>query len=376
MVAAGLGALLAWLLTRAPELRGWRLSQLILVPAAFLLACWVLRQTGGRPDMGAGILLVAIIVLTAFLLAPNLAFYCGAGLSNFLDPMDWTPAGEEIALRPIRRLIDNDQYYQALGDLDALLEKHQPTYESLLLHAKLLHHFGRVDDTAASLLKAIPLSHTTAQQLTVMELLAALEDRLSGPPKPPAPGRRRLRIQHELLLFPPAAAERSLHKAIPPGVYEVGEIIRGRHCWLKLAGEDWGNAATCWEAVLEIHPPAPAPQKKGLVWQIARMHQAITCALQGRPRLQSQMEAGRLLKQASQFIRREDWPAALPLLQKACACDPDSYEIAYRWVQAVRHTADDPATARAVNKVLAQSQWSADEQQMLRQWQRPLAPKK
>jgi hypothetical protein len=106
------------------------------------------------------------------------------------------------------------------------------------------------------------------------------------------------------------------------------------------------------------------------------MHQAITFALKGRPRLQSQMEAGQLLKQAVQFIRREDWLASLPLLQKAAACDPHRYEIAYRWVQAVRHTADDRATARAVNKVLAQSQWSADEQQMLRQLQHPLAPKK
>ena len=293
MVAAGLGALLAWLLTRAPELRGWRPSQLILVAGAFVLACWALRQSHGRPDMASGILLIIIIVLTAFLLAPNLAFYCGAGLSNFLDPMDWTPAEEEIALRPIRSLIDNDQYYQALGDLDALLQKHKPTYESLLLHAKLLHHFGRVDDTAASLLKAIPLSHTTAQQLTVMELLAVLEDRLSAPPMPPAPGARRLRIRHELLLFQPAAAGLSPHKAIPSGSYQVEEISRRGRRWLKLAGEDWGNAGTCWEAVLEIHPPAPAPQKKGLVWQIARMHQAITFALKGRPRLQSQMEADR-----------------------------------------------------------------------------------
>ena len=39
----------------------------------------------------------------------------------------------------------NRQYYQALGDLDALLKKHKPTYEALLLHAKLLHHFGRLD---------------------------------------------------------------------------------------------------------------------------------------------------------------------------------------------------------------------------------------
>jgi len=99
------------------------------------------------------------------------------------------------------------------------------------------------------------------------------------------------------------------------------------------------------------------------------MHQAITRLLKGRPRWHSQAEADQLLKQAGQFIRRQDWPAALPLLQRASACDPERYEIAYRWVQAVRHTADDRATAAAINKALAQSQWSADEQHMLRQLQ-------
>jgi thioredoxin-like negative regulator of GroEL len=369
IIAAGAGALIAWLLTRAPELRGWRLSQMILVAGGFATASWLLRQTRGEPDMGAGIVLIVIIVLTAFLLAPNIAFYCGVGLSNFLDPLDWTPAEEKIALRPIRRLIDNDQFYQAVGDLEALLEKHQPTYEALILHAKLLHHFGRLDATAAALLRAIQLSHTAEQQLTVMELLAALEDRLPAAPKPAAPGTRRINIRHELALFPPGAADRLQQRFIPPGDYEVEEMIHGREVWLKLAGEDWGNAKACWEAVLEIPAPAAAPSRKGIFWQIGRMHQAISVALKGKPRHQRQAEADRLLKEANQFIRREDWPAALPLLQKALTCDPHRYEIAYRWVQAVRQTGDPAAAARAINKVLAQSQWSATEQEMLRQLQ-------
>lgn len=376
IIAAGAGALIAWRLTRAPELRGWRVSQMILVAGGFAAASWLLRQTHGEPDMGAGIVLISIIVLTAFLLAPNIAFYCGVGLSNFLDPLDWTPVEEEIALRPIRRLIDNDQYYQAVGDLEALLEKHRPTYEALILHAKLLHHFGRLDATAAALLRAIQLSHTAEQQLTVMELLAALEDRLPAAPKPPAPGTRRINIRHELALFPPGAADRTQHKFIPPGDYEVEEMVHGREGWLKLAGEDWGNAKACWEAVQEIPAPPAAPPKRGLFWQIGRMHQAISVALKGKSRHQRQAEADRLLKEANQFIRQEDWPAALPLLQKALACDPHRYEIAYRWVQAVRQTGDAAATSRAVNKVLAQTQWSATEQEMLRQLQHAAASKK
>jgi len=82
------------------------------------------------------------------------------------------------------------------------------------------------------------------------------------------------------------------------------------------------------------------------------------------------------LKEANQFIRREDWPAALPLLQKALARNPHRYEIAYRWVQAVRQTGDDDDAARAVNKILARQQWSATEQEMLRQLRRAAVPQK
>jgi len=273
-------------------------------------------------------------------------------------------------------LIDNDRFYQELGDLEALLQRHKPTYEAQILHAKLLHHFGRWDDAAAALLEAVPLSHTTGQQLAVMELLAVLEDRFPGAPEAAVPGTRRRRLQHELVLFQAGAADRSLHKAIPPGDYEVEEIIQGRQRWLKLAGENWGNAEGCWEAAREIPAATVAPPKQGFFWQIGRMHQAISNVIKGKPRLQAQAEAGQLLKEASQLIRQEDWQTALPLLQKATACDPHRYEIAYRWVQAVRQTGDDRATARAVNQVLAQSQWSANEQAMLRQLQHAVVRKR
>ena len=103
------------------------------------------------------------------------------------------------------------------------------------------------------------------------------------------------------------------------------------------------------------------------------MHKAITTAIKGKPRRQLQAEAQKLFNEASQFIRRDDWQKALPLLQKASVCDPDRYEFAYRWVLAVRHTASDADTAQAVSQVLQQSQWTEDEQHMLEQLKRPLA---
>jgi len=361
LLAAGAGALIAYFISRAPELRSMRLSQFVLVPGALVL-CVCCSYIGGVVGFVCFLPVLGFLVL---LLAPNIAFYCGAGLSNFLDPQEWTPTEEEIALRPIRRLIDKDQPAEALAELDELLKKHQPTYEALLTKAKLLHHFGSVDETVATLLSLIRLSQTTAQQLAVMEGLAVLEEQHQDPPKPLAAGIRRIQLDHELILFQTDGDTAPLHKEIPAGVYEVEEISHRNHRWLRLAGENWGNAEMCWEAILAIHRPPAALPKRGLFWQIARMHQAISTVIKGNPRLQRQAEAQKLFKEAIQFIRGHDWQKARPLLQKASACDPDRYEIAYRWVQSVRQTGDAAATAQAVSQVLKQSHWTKSEQQML-----------
>jgi tetratricopeptide (TPR) repeat protein len=373
ILAALAGALIAHFISRPPELRTMRLSQLIFVPAAMVLCVYFLPDGSGSSasgGVGEFICFLGVLGFLILLLAPNIAYLCGAGLSNLLDPQDWSSTEEEIALRPIRRLIDKDHYNQALAELDELLKKHKPTYESLLLKAKLLNHFGSVDETVATLLSLIELSQTTAQQLAVMELLAILEGRHQDPPRPFVPGTRRIEIHHELILFQMAGDTSPLHKEIPPGAYEIEETMHHYRRWLKLAGEDWGNAEMCWEAVQAGRRPAAAPPKNGAFWRIARMHQAITTAIKRKPRRQQQAEAKRLFKEASQFIRREDWHKAVPLLQEASACDPDHFEIAYRWVQAVRHTASDAATEQAVSQALRQSRWTEHEEQMLGQLQR------
>jgi tetratricopeptide (TPR) repeat protein len=374
-LAAVAGVLVAHFISRPPELRTMRLSQLIFVPVAAVLFVYFLPDASGSSGVGGVgefMCFLGVLGFLILLLGPNIAYLCGMSLSNLLDPQDWTSDEEEIALRPIRRLIDKDQYNQALADLDELLKKHKPTYEALLIKAKLLYHFGSVDETVATLLSLIELSQTTAQQLAVMELLAILEGQHQDPSKPIIPSARRIEINHELILFQTTDDPSPLHKEIPPGAYKVEETIHHHRRWLKLAGEDWGNAEMCWEAVLAGRNPPPAAPKKGIFSRIARMHQAITTAIKGKPRIQRQAEAKKLFKEASQFIRRDDWPKAVPLLQQASACDPDQFEIAYRWAQAVRHTASDDATEQTVTQVLGQSRWTEHEEQMLRQLKRPL----
>jgi tetratricopeptide (TPR) repeat protein len=321
---------------------------------------------------------VGVLGFLVLLLAPNIAHLCGAGLSNLLDPQDWTPAEEEIALRPIQRLIDKDQFHPALTDLDELLKNRKPTYEALLLKAKLLNHLGGWDEAVATLLRLIALSHTTAQQVAVMEFLAVLEQNHPETPGPRIANTRRVQIRHPLVLFQTDAEEAAAatHKEIPPGTYKVEEILHRNRPWLKLAGENWGNADMCWEAIVAIDRPAaaaPVKPKNGPFWQIARMHQAVGASLKRKSRRHEQGEAQKLFREANELIRRDDWPQALPLLERASACDPDRYEIAYRWVQAVRQTASDAVTAQVVSQVLKQSLWTESEQYMLQELKKPLA---
>jgi len=370
IVVAGIGLLIAHLLSRPPELHALRLSQLILVPAATVVGFYFLPVSGGRAtlgDLGSFISYVGIMGFLALLLAPNIGYHFGMALSNFIDPLDWTPLEEEIALRPIQRMIDRSQYQEALAELDVLLKKHKPSHEALLLKTKLLHHFGSVDETVATLLKMIPLSNSTAQQLEVMEALATLESQHQCPPKPLAREIRQIRIHHELVLFPveTGLTDRSTHKEIPAGNYEVEETFNGNHRWLKLAGQDWGNAEMCWEAIQETNLVTPGHSANKVLAQIARMHQALSNTMSGKPAFHKQTQARKLLTEANPFIRLEQWDKALPLLQKASGCDPHCYEIAYRLVQAARRAGNKATTDRILREVLNQSRWTEDEQFML-----------
>src|SRR5271154_181678 len=164
LLAAGAGVLIAHFISRPPELRSMRLSQFIFVPVAMLLFVYFL-PAGNGASAGGGVgefmCFLGVLGFLIMLLAPNIAYFCGASVSNFLDPQDWTSTDEEIALRPIRILIDKDQCNEALADLEELLKKHKPTYEALLIKAKLLYHFGSVDETVATLLSLIGMSKTT-----------------------------------------------------------------------------------------------------------------------------------------------------------------------------------------------------------------------
>jgi tetratricopeptide (TPR) repeat protein len=363
------GLIVASLLTRAPELRPLRLVQLVLVPLGFIAASAVMPEpsSGQVGAMGSLVAFSVILGFLAILLAPNIAHLFGVAFSGLLDPQDWTPAEEEIALRPVVRLIEKDRFSEALTELDELLKKHKPTYEALHIRAKLLNHFRRFDEASATLLQMIRLSYSTGQQLIVMELLATLDSSQSRSKGPFVPGVRRMPISHELVLFRTDSDEQFDHKEIQAGDYQVEPIIKGGHTWLVLIGEPWGNAESCWEAVREIAESNQASARKGFLYRVASLQQSIVVGKKRKSHRQSKAESIALHKEAKQLIRQGDWAKAMPLLEKASVEDPDNYEIAYRLVQAAYQVGARSNPAAILRKVLAQSRWTEDQERMLQQ---------
>ena len=168
---AALGLSLGYFLTRAPELRHWRVAEMTAIPG-LLLGIWRMSPANGLPTAAGGGAIYVLIAVLAFVLAPVISHHLSVGFENFLFRANWTRAGEEIHLRPIRRLIDEDQFHEALRELNELLEKHPATYEAALLKAKLLYHIGGVEETAAALTQLIGQCQTVEQQLGAMDALA------------------------------------------------------------------------------------------------------------------------------------------------------------------------------------------------------------
>lgn len=370
IVAALLGLAAAYILTRPPELQTMRLSQFIFLPLAFLAANAVMPRSGDDQQtvMQCLVEFTLIMVFLAILVAPNIAFFCGAGLTNFLDPMDWTPDEEEIALRPIVRLIDSGRYEEAFDELEALFKTHKPTFEALHLRAKLLNHYQRFPETVAVLLQMVRLSRSPQQQKTAMELFDSLGAHRNIGSNTYKPGSRSVRISHELLLFNAEMENRPAPREILPGEYSVEEIQVGRDRWLVLAGERWGNLECYWEAVRE-EPAQPGP-KRGFLYRVASLHQRVFYAVKGKPWRKAKADSKALQKEANEFIRQGDWTRALPLLEKASADDPDCYEIAYRLIQATHHAGTPVQTRFLLDKVLVQSRWTDNELRMLKDLRR------
>ncbi len=359
LIAAGIG--LAHLVSRAPELHRLRRIQAICFPVILLVGFGLLPFGSGRNALGDLACFTAFLVpvaLMAILLAPSLAFNCGAGFVTFLDPPNWTPAHEEIRLGHVQKMIDHDRHQDALDELEELLKKHEPTYEALLLKTKLLFHFTSHNASAATLLQMIPLCRSFQQQMAVMESLQALVRQFACVPvSRTAESPTQFELMHELLLFEGRGNDLSRHKMIEPGTYEVEEIRVGQARWIKLKGTDWGNHLACWESVRRVAAVEPSLGR--------RVARRLLAAPDGEPMVLAQAKARELLKQALQLTDEEKWGEAVSVLHEAFRYDPRNYEIAFRLMEAARRNGSKARTRDLLKEVGRMGTWTEREWNLL-----------
>jgi hypothetical protein len=77
----------------------------------------------------------------------------------------------------------------------------------------------------------------------------------------------RITISHSLVLFPADTRDLSgEQREVPAGTYRVEAVDeRGKVRWLKIEGENWGNAAECWDAVKSGGEPRPLLRTRNLI---------------------------------------------------------------------------------------------------------------
>ncbi len=173
------GIIAAFVMTLPPDLHRFRFVQLVMVPTSLVAMHFLLLPIRApATDVADFIMYLPFMFIMAAMLGPNIAYYCARIVQSTLDPQDWTPLNEELAIAPIQQLIREDRYTAALNQLEDLLGTRKATYESLFLKAKLLHHFCRNLEARRILLKTLRLAQTDQQQRAVMlalqELRAAL----------------------------------------------------------------------------------------------------------------------------------------------------------------------------------------------------------
>jgi hypothetical protein len=171
--------LMAFLMTTPLELRHLRVIQMVLLPCLLMAMRYLMMPApasthANEPASVAFLRYLPLAMTVAALLGANIAYFCARVVEGTIDPHDWTPQEEELAMAPVRRLVQEDRYREALEALEKLLSRHKPTYEALLLKAKLLNHFGQSLPARQTLLSMLRLTRSAAQQTAVMQGLREL----------------------------------------------------------------------------------------------------------------------------------------------------------------------------------------------------------
>lgn len=196
--------------------------------------------------LGVGVVMMVVYQPVISSLAAN-------GLVEFLDQANWKDRGAPIDLRPVRQLADQDMVEEAIDRLRIELKERRGDYEAYVYLAKLCAHVNRVEEARLALLEAFEASRLPQQQEFVLRGYFDLKRHplfagarfTDGGQVPAGP----MLLRRSLVLF--RLPDLGETKSVDAGSYELQVADKTDVCgevWWQVAGSEWGNTQTFWEA--------------------------------------------------------------------------------------------------------------------------------
>jgi len=140
-----IGVVLGFVATLPHELRLLRPAQILLFPV--LLCCaaraWLKFGPSFADKALSGVLLVATLVGFVVTIAPNLIWLFRTLSNRTTFRVEGRYIDEEEHLQPIRKLVEAEQYQEALQCLEALLKSHRADFRALHLLVQLYHQLNK-----------------------------------------------------------------------------------------------------------------------------------------------------------------------------------------------------------------------------------------
>ena len=140
-----IGVVLGFLATWPNALRLLRPAQMLLFP--ILLCCMWRAWTKLGPSFSdkalSGMLLLATGIGLVVTLVPNLKWLLRSMTEQTAFRLDGRYIDEDDHLRPIRKLVEANQYAAACQQLEELLKTHRADFPSLLLLVQLYHQLKK-----------------------------------------------------------------------------------------------------------------------------------------------------------------------------------------------------------------------------------------
>jgi len=167
-----IGVVIGFIATLPHELHLLRPAQMMLFP--LLLCCTARGWLKFGPTFGdkalSGVLLVATLVGLVVTMAPNVIWLFRTLARRTTFRVEGRYIDEEEHLQPIRKLVEAEQYHEALERLETLLKSHRVDFPALHLLVQLYHQLKKSKRAEQCLLFMMRFASTDEERLASSRL--------------------------------------------------------------------------------------------------------------------------------------------------------------------------------------------------------------